>query len=123
LLNLTAPVKQMVVDGDLTAGHARALLNLDDPDTLAKRIVSQGLNVRQTERLVQQAKSAGKSAAKPAKDPDTVALEKDLSDLLGLRVTVNFRGDGGELVVHYKTIEQLDDVLHKLSSGNAPTVG
>ena len=52
-----------------------------------------------------------------------MALERDLSDLLGLRVTVNFRGDGGELVVHYKTLEQLDDVLHKLSYGKAPILG
>jgi ParB family chromosome partitioning protein len=124
LLNLPSSVKQLLINGDLTAGHARALLNLDDPDKLAKRIVTQGLNVRQTERLVKQAK-AGKRAAPAAshKDPDTVALEKDLSNLLGLRVTVNFRGDGGELVVHYKTLEQLDDVLHKLSYGKAPTLG
>ena len=114
----------MLVTGDLTAGHARALLNLDDPDKIARRIVKQGLSVRQTERLVQQVKSADRApAAKPRKDPDTVALEKDLSDLLGLRVTVNFRDGGGELVIHYKALEQLDDVLHKLSYGKAPTIG
>ncbi len=124
LLNLPLSVKKMLVGGELTAGHARALLNLDDPDELARRIVKQGLNVRQTERLVRQAKAAGRATtAKPYKDPDTVALEKDLSDLLGLRVAVNFRGDGGELVIHYKTLEQLDDVLHKLSYGKAPTLG
>ena len=124
LLNLPSSVKTMLVDGDLTAGHARALLNLDDPDKLARRIVKQGLNVRQTERLVRQAKEATSApAARPTKDPDTVALEKDLSDLLGLRVTVNFRGDGGELVIHYKTLEQLDHVLHKLSYGKAPIIG
>lgn len=124
LLNLPASVKKLLVGGDLTAGHARALLNLDNPDKLARRIVKQGLNVRQTERLVQQAKMASHTTtAKPRKDPDTVALEKDLSNLLGLRVAVNFRGDGGELVIHYKTLEQLDDVLHKLSYGKAPTLG
>jgi ParB family chromosome partitioning protein len=124
LLNLSKPIKEMLVKGDLTAGHARALLNLDDPDKLARRIVKQGLSVRQTERLVQQVKSADRApVAKPGKDPDTVALEKDLSDLLGLRVTVNFRGGGGELVIHYKALEQLDDVLHKLSYGKAPTIG
>ncbi len=121
LLNLPTTVKDLRIGGDLTAGHARALLNLDDPDKLAKRIVAQGLNVRQTERLVRQAKAGARAApAASRKDPDTVALEKDLSDLLGLKVTVNFRGDGGELVVHYKTLEQLDDVLHKLSYGKAP---
>ncbi len=124
LLNLPGSVKTMVVNGDLTAGHARALLNLDDPDKLARRIVKQGLNVRQTERLVRQARAAESApASSPRKDPDTVALEKDLSDLLGLRVTVNFRGESGELVIHYKTVEQLDHVLHKLSYGKAPTVG
>jgi ParB family chromosome partitioning protein len=124
LLNLPASVKKMLVEGDLTAGHARALLNVDNPDTLAKRIVKQGLNVRQTERLVQQAKATKEtSTPKPRKDPDTVALEKDLSEMLGLRVAVNFRGDGGELIIHYKTLEQLDDVLHKLSYGKAPTLG
>ncbi len=126
LLNLSPPLKEMLIKGDLTAGHARALLNLDDPDELARRIVKQGLNVRQTERLVKRAKAAGRqTAAAPRKDPDTVALENDLSDLLGLRVTVNFRGDaqGGELVIHYKTLEQLDEVLHKLKYGKAPTVG
>ncbi len=126
LLNLPGTVKTMLVDGDLTAGHARALLNLDDPDKLARRIVKQGLNVRQTERLVRQARAAESApASSPRKDPDTVALENDLSDLLGLRVTVNFRGDaeGGELVIHYKTLEQLDEVLHKLSYGKAPIIG
>ena len=124
LLNLPGSVKKMLVGGELTAGHARALLNLDNPDKLARRIVKQGLNVRQTERLVQQAKTTSNTTtAKPNKDPDTVALEKDLSNLLGLRVAVNFRGNGGELVIHYKTLEQLDDVLHKLSYGKAPTLG
>jgi len=73
---------------------------------------------------VRQARPAGSATpAKPQKDPDTIALEKDLSAFLGLRVTVNFRGEGGELVIHYKTVEQLDDVLHKLSYGKAPTIG
>ncbi len=124
LLKLPKSVKKMLVGGELSAGHARALLNLDDPDKLARRIVKQGLNVRQTERLVKQAKTASRATTtKSHKDPDTVALEKDLSDLLGLRVAVNFRGDGGELVIYYKTLEQLDDVLHKLSYGKAPTLG
>jgi len=124
LLRLPQSVKKMLVGGELSAGHARALLNLDNPDKLARRIVKQGLNVRQTERLVKQAKTASRATTtKSHKDPDTVALEKDLSDLLGLRVAVNFRGDGGELVIYYKTLEQLDDVLHKLSYGKAPTLG
>ena len=123
LLNLPASIKAMLIGGELSAGHARALLNLDNPDKLARRIIRQGLNVRQTERLVQQAKTAiGATKSGATKDPDTMALEKDLSDHLGLRVVVNFRGDDGDLVIHYKTVEQLDDVLQKLGYGKAPTL-
>ena len=123
LLNLPASIKTMLIGGELSAGHARALLNLDNPNNLARRIIKQGLNVRQTERLVQQAKTAsGTKKSGTTKDPDTMALEKDLSDHLGLRVVVNFRGDDGELVIHYKTVEQLDDVLQKLGYGKAPTL-
>ena len=127
LLNLPNSIKKMLIRGELSAGHARALLNLDSPDKLARRIIKQGLNVRQTERLVQQAKTASRATAVgQRKDSDTVALEKNLSDLLGLRVVVNFRGDHGdhgELVIRYKTLEQLEEVLHKLGYSKAPTLG
>lgn len=117
LLNLPETVRRMLADGDITPGHARALLNTDDPESLARRIIKQGLNVRQTERLVQQQKKTGGETGTKShtpKDPDTIALETDLSGLLGLKVSINFRGAGGELVVHYNTLDQLDDVLRRL---------
>lgn len=117
LLNLPEPVRRILAAGDITAGHARALLNADDPEELARKIVSQGLNVRQTERIVQRQKEAGGEAdpKSPAtKDPDTIALETDLSGLLGLKVSINFRGAGGELVIHYNTLDQLDEVLRRI---------
>ncbi len=117
LLNLPEPVRRILATGDISAGHARALLNADDPEDLARKIVKQGLNVRQTERLVQRQKEArGEPGRKssPAKDPDTIALETDLSGLLGLKVSINFRGAGGELVIHYNTLDQLDEVLRRI---------
>lgn len=122
LLVLPESVKLMVDTGDLTAGHARALINSDDPEGLAKQVVKRGLNVRQTERLAQSSKKGSKPAQKtPQKDADTVALEDELSNMLGLRVTIRFSRGGGTLTIAYKTLEQLDDVLHRLNDGVAST--
>jgi ParB family chromosome partitioning protein len=116
LLNLPPLVRKFVEDGTLSAGHARALLNSENPESLARKVVSKALNVRQTEKLVQKAKPGEAGARTPAaKDADTVALERDLSNLLGLKVSVKFRGGGGELIVHYTSLDQLDDVLRRLS--------
>jgi ParB family chromosome partitioning protein len=124
LLNLPEGVKILLEQGKLTAGHARALLNAGDPVGLAEKVVAKGLNVRQAERLVQgerqppaKVSAAGKPEAAPAlaKDADTMALERDLSALLGLKVTISFQGQGGSLTIHYQTLEQLDDVLQRLS--------
>lgn len=124
LLNLPDPVKGMLREGKLTAGHARALLNAEDPVTLAERVVSRGLNVRQTEKLAvtegkKQPRKKGATASDGPghKDADTVALERDLSQLLGLKVSILFAGRGGSLTVEYDTLEQLDDILHRLSNG------
>ena len=124
LLTLPLGVKDMMEEGKLTAGHARTLIGNDEAEDLAKQIVSRGLNVRQAEKLVQNAKAAGAGTArKPAaamnedigKDSDTLALERDLTALLGLKVSIKFQGSGGSLTIHYKTLEQLDDVLHRLN--------
>ncbi len=132
LLNLPEGVKLLLDQGKITAGHARALLNAGDPLALAERVVAKGLNVRQAERLVQDERqtpragktgratpgegAAGAAAGSPAaKDPDTLALERDLSALLGLKVSISFQGQGGSLTIHYQTLEQLDDVLQRLS--------
>jgi ParB family chromosome partitioning protein len=124
LLTLPQPVKDLIDTGELTAGHARALINATDPVKVARQVASRGLNVRQTERLVRKqrdedgrtpAKAGGAKRGRGAKDVDTLALERDLTNLLGLKVTIRFHGAGGELTIHYGSLDQLDDVLHRLS--------
>ena len=122
LLGLPAPVKKLLDAGELTAGHARALLNAPDAVELAREVVKKGLNVRQTERLVrkkQRQREMPPTARK--KDVDTAALERDLSNLLGLRVAVKFKGGGGSITVHYDSLEQLDDVLRRLNQSGPST--
>ena len=126
LLALPDPVKRMMDEGTISAGHARALLTAEDPVGLAKQVAERGLNVRQTEKLAQEAAgavgSAGRTtskAAKPEKDTDVVALERSLSNLIGLQVTITQASRGGELAIHYNTLDQLDDVIARLS-GNTP---
>ncbi|MBC8269633.1 MAG: ParB/RepB/Spo0J family partition protein [Rhodospirillaceae bacterium] len=117
LLGLPDALKAMIDTGQLSAGHGRALLTANDPAALAKTVLKQGLNVRQTEQLVKKENSGGsKSAARPAtKDPDTLALERDMSDLLGLKVDIRFKNGHGSLTVYYSDLAQLDDVLARLS--------
>jgi ParB family transcriptional regulator, chromosome partitioning protein len=119
LLGLPDAVKEQIDGGALTAGHARALLTAADPARLAEEVIRRGLNVRQTEHLAQSAKP-GARPAPPPKDADTAALERDLTSLLGLKVNVSFAGRGGALTIHYKTLEQLDDVLRRLKQAPAP---
>ena len=123
LMKLPAEVQQFVFDGALTAGHARALITADNPVELAKRIVEGGLSVREAENLAQkeiQVAAGGvpsaKSSAKIAKDADTLALEKSLSDLLGLKVAIDHKERGGRMEIKYRTLEQLDDVCQRLQS-------
>jgi ParB family chromosome partitioning protein len=117
LLALPEPVRHLLEQGELTAGHARALLTADDPVGLARQVVAQGLNVRQTEKLAQgvaKAPAAGK-LPKIEKDTDIIALERSLSNLIGLHVTIDGQSPGGVLSVHYNTLDQLDDVISRLS--------
>lgn len=118
LMKLPEGVQSLVRDGKLSAGHARALLGQPDPEALARAIVEQGLNVRQAEAIVQdRASQAGKTVkarTRDDKDPDTVALEKRLTDAIGLTVTVAHRGNGGELKVRYKSLEQLDEIIRRI---------
>jgi ParB family chromosome partitioning protein len=114
LLGLPDPVKDMLDRGELTAGHARALLRSPDPLGLARKVVGRGLNVRQAEKL---ARGPKKPRRKATKDADTQAIERDLSSLLGLKVEILHRGERGTLKLHYSSLEQLDDVLHRLSHG------
>ncbi len=118
LLGLPDAVKAMVDKGDLSAGHARALLSATAPEVLARQVVEQGLSVRQTEQLVQRAATAKSSGARRGpkeKDADTRALETDLSDLLGLRVAIAPKGREGSVTVYYKSLDQLDGLLQRLS--------
>ena len=127
LLNLPDPVKDMVSTGTLSAGHARALLTVDDPVGLARKVAERGLNVRQTEALVQQTlKRNTDSSARPsaharkdiAKDADTLSLEREMSALLGLAVTIDHKGEkGGTISLQYASLEQLDDLLARLRHG------
>ncbi|MGE5548155.1 MAG: ParB/RepB/Spo0J family partition protein [Solirubrobacterales bacterium] len=122
LLALPDPIKAMLDDGRLSAGHARALLTSADPVGLARQVVDRHLNVRQTEKLAQEGAKArpGKGGRPPSqsKDADTAALERDLTEMLGVRVTIKSLGKGGELTIHYGSLEQLDDVLSRLTTGS-----
>jgi ParB family chromosome partitioning protein len=121
LLGLPPSVQEMLQDGRLSAGHARALITAHDPAAIAQQIVARGLSVREVEALVQAgkapsaARAAKAGAARAQRDPDTLALEAELSAQLGLKVTISFDGKGGRLSVHYSTLDQLDDVLLRLN--------
>lgn len=124
LLNLSDGVKKLIDSGDLSAGHARALLTAEDPDRLARLIVQKGMTVRDAERLARGASRPaprrGRRRQEPGgheKDADTIALERDLEDRLGLKVAIDHRGGAGQVVIRYNTLEQLDDLLSKLRSG------
>lgn len=115
LLTLPNAVIKLLETGKLSAGHARALIGTDDPLALAKLILAEGLNVRAIEDLAgAKKKSGGKKSNKKIKDADTRALEKKLSEGLGLKTTVDHKDKGGKLVIHYKDLDQLEEVCNKL---------
>ncbi len=131
LLQLPLDVKELLETRQLSAGHARALLGSEDPAGLAYEVVSKGLTVRQTEKLVQDSvgrqavsrprkgsgNSAGSGGGEAAKDADTLALERDITNTLGLRVSIDARARGGCISIEYDTLAQLDDILHRLTQG------
>jgi ParB family chromosome partitioning protein len=116
LLKLPEPVKAYINAGKITAGAARMLIGASDPEAMAREIVDRGLNVRQVEAWAKErAKAPGKAVKKRAmKSADTVALERRVSNALGLAVTIDHRSKGGVLQVHYRSLDQLDDVLRRL---------
>jgi ParB family chromosome partitioning protein len=116
LLKLPPRTKAFLGQGQLTAGHARALLAMKDPDAIVEKIVEQGLNVRDVERLAQREQDGPpvRRARGADKDADTLALEKAIGDSLGLRVEIRHAGEGGEIRILYRSLEQLDDVARRL---------
>lgn len=125
LLNLPEPVLEMLRAGDLSAGHARALVPAQDPLKLAKQIVKGGLSVRAAEALVKKEHTPAdeniftkeRAKSKPEKDADTKALEGDLSASLGMRVELAHTPgqEVGQMTVHYKSLDELDELCRKLS--------
>jgi ParB family chromosome partitioning protein len=122
LLKLSEPVRALVQSGQLSAGHARQLIGQPNALELAQDIIKRGLNVRQVETemrkdgaaQVRDLRNEAKGHTSRAKDADTRALEKKLSDTLGLEVSVDHRGHGGTLHIKYKDLDQLDAVIRKL---------
>lgn len=118
LLKLPAPVQVFLKKGKLSAGHARALVGRKDAEALAKQIIDQELNVRAAESLVAKADGKGSTSTSKvrAKDADTLAFEKELSDALGLKIEIK-RGSGesGNLVIKYGNYDQLDYIRMRLT--------
>jgi ParB family transcriptional regulator, chromosome partitioning protein len=121
LLRLPDDIRSMIIDGKLSAGHARTLVTAHDPAALAKRIVEAGLSVRQAEALAQQPVQANdnpptRNKLAAEKDADTLALEKLLTDASGLKVLINHKEKGGEVRIAYKTLDQLDELCRRLQT-------
>ena len=118
LLGLPEKVKSFLEDGRLTSGHARALLTAKNPESLAQTVVDKGLNVRQTEKLAQENTPKKKRATvkKSDKQEECDSLAEDLSRILGMTVTIKPKAVGGDLIVSYETLEQLDTLIRKLGS-------
>lgn len=124
LLNLPMPVLELLREGQLSAGHARALIPAEDPLLLAQKVIKGGLSVRATEALVKSesntgAKSKPTGSDQPAeKDADTKALEQDLSANLGMKVSLSHKNgqETGQLTVQYKTLDELDELCRLLSA-------
>ena len=115
LLTLPASVKEMVEEGKLTAGHARALINAPEIEALARRVAAGGLSVRETERLASQAKLPPTRRPPAPKNADTLALERRLGLLLGLAVKIEEAGERGRLILAYTSLEQLEDLVARLA--------
>jgi len=118
LMQLPGPVQDLVLEGKLTAGHARAILTAENPEALADAIVARGLSVREAEALAKAGSDKPKKASGPKKAPkdaDTHALEADLEDVLGMSVSITDKGGAGVLTISYATLEQLDELCRRLT--------
>jgi ParB family chromosome partitioning protein len=122
LLELPEDVQALVMDGRLSMGHGRALIGAPDCGVLAEEIARKGHSVRETERLVRRARDVAKgvtpsSSLSGGRDPDLMAMEEHLADLLGLKVSITHEGGKGALSLEYSSLDQLDMICQRLTGG------
>jgi ParB family chromosome partitioning protein len=121
LLTLPQDVQNWLIAGQLTTGHARALITAENPVALAREVIAKGLSVRETERLAQSRSKSGAKTGKPTpkraeKDADTRLIERDLAAHLKMKVSIDHKGEsGGTLTLSYKSLDQLDEICQLLS--------
>ena len=120
LLDLPEFVRESLLKGDISMGHARAVANAPDPEELTRQIIQDGLSVRQAEEQARREKRPNVARAAPAPaakavDADLEALERQLGDMLGLKVQVSHKGQGGNVTLHYSSLDQLDMICQRLS--------
>jgi ParB family chromosome partitioning protein len=121
LTKLPNDVQDLITAGKLSAGHARALIGLADPAQAAARVVNEALSVRQTEALAHEGGVPSRKArAEKAttSDPNMLAVEKRLSDAIGLKVSVDHKDPGGTVHIHYRTLEQFDEIVRRMAGKN-----
>ncbi|EJF74602.1 ParB/RepB/Spo0J family partition protein [Bartonella alsatica] len=117
LLKLPSKVQQFLTDGQLSAGHARCLITVENPQDFAEKIIREGLSVRQTEILAyEQANPRVKKRTSLEKDAETKSLEKLLADVIGMKVIIRHGKKGGDLKIHYSSLEQLDEICRRLQN-------
>ena len=118
LLNLPLAVHDWLVSGQLTMGHARALLQCEQPELVGREVIARGLSVRETEKLAKKSRSpAARGASRPplAQEADIAALERQLGDMLGLKVRIGHGARGGTVTLSYSSLDQLDLICQRLS--------
>ena len=118
LLGLPDAVKGMLQDGGLSAGHARALLSAEQPEVLASQVIAQGLNVRQTEKLVKKRQNSARFSVVSeiySGEPDTRSLERQMSEKLGLVVKITHKGERGEVRIKFSSLDQFDSIVKHLN--------
>ena len=118
LLDLPEFVRQSLMRGDINMGHARAVAAAPDPEALTREVVAKGLSVRQAEARARRAKRGPSELVldkSRAVDPDLAALERQLGDMLGVRVQVAHKGQGGQVSLHYSSLDQLDMICQRLT--------
>jgi ParB family chromosome partitioning protein len=128
LLNLPEDIKELLRTKQITAGHARALLMVENPSTVARQAVAKRLTVREIEAIAQDERDREdewgyvqpKTRTRREKDPDTRALENAIQDVLGLSVSIEHKGRGGDVRIRYKTLEQLDGLCRRLKDTARP---